>query len=362
MASSLDLVLVVFVALVLGVAAGAGIALVVRSPSGVGPTDQAGHAALVHEQARAMRAELDRVTDLIGALQVDRARQHGEVVARLADATRQSQALTDTTQSLRQALASPKARGQWGERMADDVLRLAGLIEGVNYRRQTGVAGGGIPDVTFLLPGGRELHMDVKFPVDNYLRALEAGSEVEAAASTAAFGRDVRLRIKELTTRAYIDPAVTLDYVLAFIPNESVYTFMHEHDPALVDYALGQRVVLCSPFTLFAVLSVIRQAVDSFNLERTSDEILQCLGAFGREWGRFSDQVDLLGRRLESTQRAWDDLAGTRRKALQRHLDTVDDLRRSAGLGGEVVALAAAERPRAESSGGGAFEDVDTAG
>ena len=109
---------------------------------------------------------------------------------------------------------------------------------------------------------------------------------------------------------------------------------MHEHDPDLIDAALSQRVVLCSPFTLFAMLAVIRQAMDSFRLERVGDEILQCLGGFRLQWQKFSEQVDVVARRLESTQRAYDDLAGTRRKALQRTIDDVDELRTRRGLDG----------------------------
>ena len=89
--------------------------------------------------------------------------------------------------------------------------------------------------------------------------------------------------------------------------------------------------MLCSPFTLFAVLAVIRQSMDAYRLERTSDEILTCLGGFTKEWEKFSDQVDKLGRQFDSTQRAYDDLSGTRRRALQRKLDQVDDLRTRRG-------------------------------
>ena len=60
--------------------------------------------------------------------------------------------LSSTTQSFREALANPNARGQWGERMAEDVLRHAGFIEHVNYEKQVVVEGAGIPDFTFLLP------------------------------------------------------------------------------------------------------------------------------------------------------------------------------------------------------------------
>ncbi len=283
--------------------------------------------------------ELTRVGTLVSQLQRDQAAQQGVLQTKLTEAARQTSDLATTTQGLRQALASPKARGQWGERMADDVLRLAGLTEGVNYQRQTGVAGGGIPDVTFLLPQGRVLHMDVKFPVDNYLRAIEASTPAEATAATTQFLKDVRQRIKELTTRNYIDPDTTVDYVLAFIPNESVYSFIHEHDTAMIDFALNQRVVLCSPFSLFAVLAVIRQSMDAYRLERTSDEILACLGGFTHEWQKFSEQVDKLGRSFDSTQKAYDDLSGTRRRALQRKLDQVEDLRTRRGDDANVRSL-----------------------
>src|SRR5206468_9440445 len=184
--------------------------------------------------------------------------------------------------------ASPKARGQWGERMADDVLRAAGLLDGVNYRKQTAITGGTIPDFTFLLPHDLVLHMDVKFPVDNYLRYLEAATDTDRNAACAAFLRDVRTRVKEIAGRGYADPATTAGYVLLFIPNESVYAFIQEHDRELGDLALGQDVVLCSPFTLFAVLGVIRKTVDCALLERASDEILVALSRFSDQWGRFS--------------------------------------------------------------------------
>ena len=226
--------------------------------------------------------------------------------------------LADTTQSLRQALANPKARGQWGERMADDVLRAAGLVEGISYRKQSATAAGTIPDFTFLLPGGRVLHMDVKFPVDNYLRYLEAHADRERDQHAVAFVRDVRARVRELSGRVYIDPDDTLDEVLLFIPNEAVYAFVHQHDRDLVEVALRQKVVLCSPCTLFSVLAVIRQAVEQTQLQRTSDEILGCLAAFETQWGKFADALDKVGRSLDTVRRSWDDLSGTRRRQLER--------------------------------------------
>ncbi len=292
------------------------------------------HRDAIGERLTSMGDELSRVSELVGALQLDRAAQHGELVQGLQETLRTTTELAGTTQALRAALASPKARGQWGERMADDVLRTAGFLEGVNYRKQRAIVGGTIPDFTFLLPREIQLHMDVKFPIDNYVRHLEAATDSERDAARSAFLRDVRNRIKELASRGYADPMTTPGFLLLFIPNESVYAFIQEHDGQVCDAALGQGVVLCSPFTLFAVLGVVRQAVDSFLLERSADEILDALTGFSQQWQRFSDQVDKLGKQLGTAQGTYDDLATTRRRQLEKRLDEIDAIRTRRGLPG----------------------------
>jgi DNA recombination protein RmuC len=292
------------------------------------------HRDAIGERLTSMGDELNRVSELVGALQRERAQQHGQLVQGLEATLRSTTELAATTQALRAALANPKARGQWGERMADDVLRTAGLIDGVNYRKQRAIAGGTIPDFTFLLPHDIQLHMDVKFPVDNYLRHLEATTDAERDATCSAFLRDVRNRVKELASRGYADPRTTPGFLLLFIPNESVYAFIQEHDGQLSDAALAQGVVLCSPFTLFAVLGVVRQAVDCFLLERASDEILDALTGFSQQWRRFSEHVDKLGKQLGTVQGTYDELATTRRRQLEKQLDEIDAIRTRRGLPG----------------------------
>jgi DNA recombination protein RmuC len=301
------------------------------------------------EVRRDLAKELGRVSELVAQLSVSSTRSFGEVSARLAAHAETTEHLATTTQSLREALANPKARGQWGERMAEDVLRLAGFVEHVNYEKQTSVEGGrAIPDFTFPLPKGHVLYMDVKFPLAAYLRYLDAGTDAERAAHRDAFLRDVRLRVKELAARDYADAGrSSVDYVLLFLPNESIIGFVHEQAPSLVEEALQQKIVLCSPLTLFAMLGVIRQAFDNFMIEQTADEILAVMGSFKQQYEKFTSALDKVGRQLESTQRAFDDLNGTRRRMLERPLTKLDELRRTRGVGideslapaGDVVEL-----------------------
>src|SRR5262249_21189017 len=157
-------------------------------------------------------------------------------------------------------------RGDWGERMVEDVLRPIGFLEGRNYLKQeTMDYGSGRPDYTFLLPGRLKVNLDSKFPWENYREYYNAKTEGEKEQYRKCFLRDVRNRVKDLANREYINPLEgTLDFVLMFVPNELIYSFVNEQAPDLFDFALSSKIVLCSPWSLYPVLSIIRRAVDNF--------------------------------------------------------------------------------------------------
>ncbi len=304
-----------------------------------GSQELEGKKAFIDQQLYNIKSELVRVTDLVRGLEKDREAKFGQLTEQIRNVGEQAAALTASTGTLREALASSRARGQWGERMAEDILRLMGLKEGVNYRKQeTMGANGSRPDFSFLLPGDMKLNMDVKFPLDNYLRFVEAESDTEKPAHRDAFLRDVRQKVKEVSSRGYIDTSQgTVDYVLLFIPNESVYSFIHENDPRLLDDALEQKVIWCSPSTLYCVLAVVRQAVDNFALEQTSNEIISLMGAFNEQWQKYQQSVDTLGSRLDSTHKAYEQVRGTRSRMLERPLRKIEELRQQRRLPVEAL-------------------------
>lgn len=290
-----------------------------------------------------MRAELTKLSEMVTTLGRSSAENFGQVTNSLQAHAEIANTLADSTRALREALANPQARGQWGERMAEDVLRLAGFQENINYVKQTQIEGGsGRPDYTFPMPKGHALYMDVKFPMASYLRYLEVGTNAEREVHLKRFLADVRLRVKELAKRDYSGESDTpsVDYVLLFIPNEQLTGFIHEHDAGLLDEAMGQQVVLCSPLTLFAFLGVIRQAFDNFMIEQTSDEILQLLGTFSAQWRKYSDQVDTVQKRFDAVDKAFAQLTGPRRRQLERPLRQLDELRleRNLPVDGELFA------------------------
>ena len=280
-----------------------------------------GKKQLIDQRLTEMDSKLGKVERLVQDLQSDRKQQYGALGQQL-------QQLTSTTSSLQKALADNRARGQWGERMAEDLLNFMGLVEGVNYVKQTRLDGGSRPDFTFKFANQKSLNMDAKFPLDNYLRYIEAENDAERRDFSQRFLRDVNQRVVEIQKRDYI-AAGTLDCVLIFIPNEQVYRFIYESDQTIIDNALKQKVIMCSPLTLYVVLAVIRQAAQNFNIEQRSQEIIEVVEDIRNEWSKYTDQMDKLERRFKGMHDDFHSLTGTRTRQLDRKFVRIDGLIKS---------------------------------
>jgi len=295
-----------------------------------GEMELEGKKKLIDQTLEGMKVDLYKIQTIITEFEKDRATKFGQLEKQLNLTLEQTSKLQETTEKLRQALASTKARGQWGERMAEDILRLMGFVEGFNYQKQSaGVTAPTRPDYTFFLPQGRKINMDVKFPLDNYLHYLEAAGDKERENYKQQFLKDVRARIKEVTTRDYINPEDnTLDYVLVFIPNEQVYAFINENDPSLLDESLKKKVILCSPITLYAVLAIIRQAMENFNLQNTAGQILNLLDSFYKQWQAFVKSLEKMGKKIEEAQKEFESLNSTRKNQLEKPLRQIETIKK----------------------------------
>jgi len=297
-----------------------------------GAMELEGKKRLIDQTLDNIRGELQKVEGMVTRDGQERAAKLGELTGQLAT-------LQQSTSKLQSVIAGTKTRGQWGERMTDDILRLAGFIEGINYRKQQTLATSQTrPDYTFFLPKNLKLNMDVKFPLNNYINYLNEETEGAKENYRLLFLKDARQRIKEATTRDYIDPAEnTVDYVLVFIPNEQVYSFINENDPSIIDDAIKSKVILCSPFTLYAILSVIRQAVENFNVEKTANEILSLLGTFNKQWNEYKKSMDNMGRKLQSASDEYRSLVTTRTNQLEKPLKKIEEMRSQRQIEPELI-------------------------
>ena len=276
---------------------------------------------------RSLEEKLRVYDTLLREWEKDRAQKFGQLANELQGASQATLRLQETTQTLASTLGNNKLRGQWGERMAEDIIRYAGLLENVNYRKQLAqVSSGTRPDFIFLLPDDRVVNMDVKFPLNNYLLLVNATAQSERDLAEKEFFKNVRARIKELRGREYINPAEnTLDFVLLFIPNEQVFGFIQEKAPEIMDEALKDKVILCSPFTLYAVLSIIRQAHEHFRFEKDIRKILGHIDIFAKHFETFKARFSEFGEIIVKLQGKYSDLRDTSFKQIDTKLRHIEE-------------------------------------
>lgn len=270
---------------------------------------------LIDKSLGSMNTKLDAVSE-----------QSIRLKASIEDSRTAVNLLRKNTDDLKIILSSSQQRGQWGERMVQDILQLLGLQKGINYTAQeTMDTSGKRPDFTFLLPKDKTLNMDVKFPLAHYEKYLFTDDEATQNKEKNQFLQDVRKHIQEVAGRGYISED-TVDYVLVFIPNESIYSFINQEDPKMIDHGLRHHVLLCSPMMLYAVLSLIHQAVRSFTMNKRASEIMDLVAEFKKQWGEYVKQMDKLRANITRLDENFQALVTTRSKKLERPLDKIEML------------------------------------
>jgi len=270
-----------------------------------------------------------------GRLQ-DIAKRSTELKTELETSKDETLRLRSTTETLQNLLASSQKRGQWGERLVEDILQYVGLQENINYTKQSTMDEGQRPDYTFKLPKSREINMDVKFPLAHYENYLQTNDEKVQEMEKKAFLQDVRKHLNAISKREYIDTARgTVDYAMMFIPNESIYGFINQEDPDIIGEALSKKIMLCSPITLYAVLSLLNQATANFMMEQQASDIMNEVAKFQQQWEKFTDVMQKTEKNLDIAMRQFQTLMTTRSRGLERPVNRILEMQKKSISSGE---------------------------
>jgi len=269
--------------------------------------------APVQESLESMQRKVDE-------LERDRRLQYGSIAEQLRRTHEESETLRSTTESLAGALRSNSARGVWGETQLRRIVESAGLTRYVDFDTQASIsteAGAGRPDLVVRLPGDKALAVDAKVPLDAYLEAsaipVTATGE-EGARRKALLERHVkavRAHVDALAKKSYwAGLSSSPEFVVCFIPSESLLAAALEEDPSLLDYAFGRRVALASPVNLWAVLKTVAY---TWTQQDVSDEA-RTLFDLGNELyhrlGGLARHTDDLRRAIERTVASYNRFAG----------------------------------------------------
>ncbi|WP_394280037.1 DNA recombination protein RmuC [Microbacterium sp.] len=268
----------------------------------------------VQDSLAAMQQKVER-------LERERHEQYGSLAEQLRRSHQAEEALRATTESLAGALRSGSARGVWGETQLRRIVESAGLTRFVDFETQSSVssdAGAGRPDLIVRLPGDKALAVDAKAPLDAYLEA----AEIPATAVGEEGARRKRLLERHVkAVRAHVDALAKKQYwaglpsspefVVCFIPSESLLAAALEEDPALLEYAFGRRVALASPVNLWAVLKTVSYTWTQQDVSDEARKLFDLGNELYHRLGSLAAHADDLRRAIERTVESYNKLAGS---------------------------------------------------
>ena len=289
-----------------------------------------------------LKETLARVEDQLRESDAARTRSHAALAEQVSIARQTSEQLRDQTQALVTALRRPEARGRWGELQLRRVVELAGMSARCDFDEQVTAGDGTLrPDLVVRLAGGKNIVVDSKVSLAAYLEAAQSDDQDVRAARMDAHARHLREHVDRLAGKAYwaaLSPSP--EFVILFIPGEAFLAPALEHDPGLLEYALGRRVHIATPTTL---VTMLRTAQYAWQQEALADNA-RAVFDLGRELyerlGGLGQHVDQLGRTLTKAVSAYNQTVGSLES---RVLVTARRLNDLGVVEGELDPLAPAE-------------------
>ena len=258
-----------------------------------------------------VKVHLEQMQQVVTRLEKDRTEQFGTIQQQLKAAVDSDEQLRKQTQALSQALSSNSIRGVWGETQLRKLVELAGLIKQADFSEQASFStdtGAGRADMVINLPGGKSLAIDSKVPFNSYQEAStisDLATGEEAARRQRLISEHVKAvkgHIDTLSTKGYWTGLnASPDFVIAFVPSESLLSAALDADPGLLEYAFKKNVALASPVSLFSVLKTINY-IWRQNADETSVRTMIKLGKeLYERVGKVAEHADKLGRSIMTT-------------------------------------------------------------
>lgn len=301
----------------------------------------------LQEQSKVLSAlapvqkNLDALQQKVSQIEEGRKREMGALGEQLKGLGEQQARLDRETNALSSALRNNKVRGAWGEAQLRNIVESAGLLEHVDFDTQVVVtdADGRTqrPDMIIHMPGGKTIPIDAKAPYADYQKACEipdtATPEELARKSELlhAHAKAVREHVKTLGDKAYWNAfADAPDFVIAFIPNESLLQAALETDPTLMDDAFARKVALTSPITLWAVLKSVAYAWQQQSLTDDAKMLFDLSRELYERFAVLGDRATKLGSAITKTVGAYNAFASSlesRVLVTARKLQRVDQSR-----------------------------------
>jgi DNA recombination protein RmuC len=270
-------------------------------------------------QMEEMKATVERMRQQSQEAAEKRVASETQLVSTIDEMRKASTTFFDETKKIAGALASSQTRGKFGEAQLQLLLEQAGLREGHEYdaqRSTTDSDSSGIPDITVRMPGGSKLFIDSKFPFDRFLEAFGTEDQAERDELLAAHTKDLLKHVDALSKRGYHKSQGSPDFVVLFLPFETLLAEALRIDPTLLEKAFKVGVTLATPTTTMALLRTVGHIFTRNQLAENADDITKVAATFLKNITLLHTKIVAVGKAINSTSKAYEDLVPTAEKTV----------------------------------------------
>jgi DNA recombination protein RmuC len=270
-------------------------------------------------QMEEMKATVERMRTQSQEAAEKRIASETQLVSTIDEMRKASTTFFDETKKIAGALASSQTRGKFGEAQLQLLLEQAGFREGHEYdaqRSTTDSDSSGIPDITVHMPGGSKLFIDSKFPFDRFLEAFGTEDQAERDELLAAHTKDLLKHVDALSKRGYHKSQGSPDFVVLFLPFETLLAEALRIDPTLLEKAFKVGVTLATPTTTMALLRTVGHIFTRNQLAENADDITKVAATFLKNITLLHTKIVAVGKAINSTSKAYEDLVPTAEKTV----------------------------------------------
>ena len=232
-----------------------------------------------------------------------------------------NESLVAQTKAIAGALSNSQTRGKFGEAQLELMLQDAGLHKDIEYTAQrstTDADSSGIPDITVRMPGGTKLFIDSKFPFDRFIEAHEVEDPQERERLFIEHKKDLANHVIALAKRGYHESQDSPDFVILFVPFESLLTEALRVDPLFLENAFKVNVTIATPTSMMALLRTIGNVYSRNSVALNAENIAKSAGLFMKDLTLLHTKIVKVGTAINSLSKAYGDLVPTAESTVKR--------------------------------------------